>query len=68
MNAGKRIIIKIRKAHRQLKIIIVADSLYSKQPFIEDLKEQRFSFILVAKPNDHRVMMEHLHGLKELRG
>ncbi|MEE9354088.1 MAG: transposase [Methylococcaceae bacterium] len=68
INAGKRIIIKIRKAHRQLKMIIVADSLYSKQPFIEDLKEQRFSFILVAKPNDHKVMMKHLQGLKELRG
>lgn len=68
INAGKRIIKKIRKAHRQLKMIIVADSLYSKQPFIEDLKEQRFSFILVAKPNDHKVMMKHLHGLKELRG
>ena len=67
-NAGKRIIVKIRKAHRQLKMIIVADSLYSKQPFIEELKDQRFSFILVAKPNDHKVMMEHLHGLKELRG
>ncbi len=46
INAGKQIIIKIRKAHRQLKMIIVADSLYSKQPFIEDPKEQRFSFIL----------------------
>ena len=32
------------------------------------VKEQRFSFILVAKPNDHKVMMKHLHGLKELRG
>ena len=68
INAGKRIIEKIRKAHRQLKMIIVADSLYSKQPFIKDLKDQRFSFILVAKPNDHKVMMEHLHASKELRG
>ncbi len=68
INAGKRIIVKIRKAHRQLKMIIVADSLYSKQPFVEALKDQRFSFILVAKPNDHKVMMEHLHGLKGLRG
>ena len=49
-------------------MIIVADSLYSKQPFIEELKDQRFSFILVAKPKDHKVMMKHLHDLKELRG
>lgn len=67
VNAGKRIIKKMREAHRQLKMIIVADSLYSKQPFIEELKDQNYSFILVAKPKDHKVMMGHLHTLKELR-
>ena len=29
--------------------IIVADSLYSKQPFIEKLTAGRFSFLLVAQ-------------------
>lgn len=48
-------------------MLIVADSLFSKQPFIEELKDQRFSFILVAKPKDHKVMMKHLYTLKELR-
>ncbi len=58
INAGKRILKKIRQAHPKLKIIIVADSLYSKQPFIGLLRELGFSFILVAKPGDHKTMME----------
>ena len=38
INAGKRIISKIKKAHPKLKIIITGDGLYSKQPFLNELK------------------------------
>ena len=58
INAGKRILKKIRQTHPKLGIIIVGDGLYSKQPFIKCLKEAGFSFILVAKPDDHKIMME----------
>jgi len=53
INAGKRIVHKIRAAHPKLGIIIVGDGLYSKQPFIDELKQAGMSFILVAKPDDH---------------
>ncbi|MCK5783435.1 MAG: hypothetical protein KAH06_03245 [Desulfobacterales bacterium] len=39
INAGKRILKKIRKNHPKLKIIITGDGLYSKQPFIDALKQ-----------------------------
>jgi hypothetical protein len=39
INAGKRCIQKIRKTHPKLNIIITADGLYSKQPFINGLKK-----------------------------
>jgi len=55
-NAGKRILKKIRKTHPKLGIIIVGDSLYSKQPFIKELKHGKMSFILVAKPKDHKII------------
>jgi hypothetical protein len=35
INAGKRIVGKIRRTHPKLKIVITADGLYSKQPFID---------------------------------
>ena len=66
INAGKRCIHKIRKAHPKLKIIITADSLYSKQPFIDELKKANMSFILVAKPTDHKVLFEWVNELTQL--
>ena len=54
INAGKRLLKKIRADHPKLKITIGGDSLYSKQPFINELKANNMSFILVAKPTDHK--------------
>ena len=49
ITAGKRLIINIRrKAHPKLKMIIVAESLYSKQPFMEHVKAHGMSYILSA--------------------
>jgi len=66
INAGKRIIKKIRKTHPKLKIIITGDSLYSKQPFVDELTAQNMSYILVAKPKDHKVLFEWVNELKQL--
>ena len=44
--------------------IIVADSLYSKQPCVERLRAARFSFLLVAKPGDHTSLYQDVDGLR----
>ena len=44
--------------------IIVADSLYSKQPFVEQVTAKRFSFLLVAKPGDHKSLYQDLAVLR----
>ena len=79
INAGKRILKKIRATHPKLKITIGGDSLYSKQPFINELKENNMSFILNAKPSDHKSLYQwftetrainetHLIKIKGLNG
>jgi len=53
-----------------MKIIIAGDGLYSKQPFIDKLKQNRMSFILVAKPTDHTLLYQwfsEFHQMKETR-
>lgn len=65
--AGKRLLKKIRKSHTKLKIIIVGDSLYSKQPFIEEIKVARMNYILVAKPDDHKILMEWVNEQRQLK-
>ena len=39
-------------------------SLYSKQPFVEKLTAGRFSFLLVAKPGDHKSLFQDVDGLR----
>ena len=68
INAGKRILLKIKKAHPRLKAIITGDGLYSKQPFIDELKKSDMSYILVAKPTDHKVLFEWVDELTGLGG
>lgn len=65
--AGKRLLKKLRKSHPKLKIIIVGDSLYSKQPFIEEVKAGGMNYILVAKPDDHKILMEWVNEQRQLK-
>jgi len=60
INAGKRLVGSIRRRHPKLPIIITGDSLYSKQPFINAVKQARMSYILVAKPNDHKQLFQRV--------
>jgi Transposase DDE domain len=64
--AAKRILPKIRTAHPRLPIIITADGLYSDQPFVDALKKAGMSFILVAKPTDHKLLFEWVNELSGL--
>ena len=56
----------VRKQHPKLKMIIVGDGLYSKQPFIDTVKQSRMSYILTAKPDDHKVLFEWVNELFSL--
>ena len=56
--AAKRLIPKIKATYPKLDIIVTADALYSNQPFIDELKTADMSFILVAKPADHKLLFE----------
>jgi len=53
LNAAKRLLPQIRAQYPKRKIIIVADGLYAKGPFIKLLKDLKLDYILVAKEGDH---------------
>lgn len=67
IEAGKRLVRKIRRSHFKLKIILVGDSLYSKQPFMEGLKEKGMRHILVVKEDDHKLLMEWVNEQRQLK-
>jgi hypothetical protein len=66
--AGKRLIGKIRATHPKLKIMIIGDGLYSNQPFVDALKAHSMSFVLVAKPTDHKLLFQWVEELDGLGG
>jgi len=65
-NAGKRVLENIRKTYPKLKIIITGDGLYSDQPFVDEIKKGNMSYILVAKPKDHKVLFQWVDELTQL--
>lgn len=66
MNAAKRLISKLRKAHPQLGIIMGGDDLFSRQPIIEDILEARMDYIFVAKPESHSYLVQWLNAYPKL--
>jgi len=62
VNAGKRLLPKLREDYPDLGLIIVGDGLFSKQPFISELVSAQLHYILVAKPTDHVCMMAWLEA------
>jgi|WetSurSiteA1Bulk_404760.scaffolds.fasta_scaffold21898_1 hypothetical protein len=58
VNAAKRLLQKIRQSHPKLPFIIIADSLHSKQPTIETIVSLGMRYVLTAKPDDHKKLME----------
>lgn len=67
INAGKRLLAKIRKSHPKLPLIIVGDSLYSKQPAIEEMTALDMRYVLTAKPDDHKKLMEWVNEQRILK-
>ena len=64
INAGCRMLERLRADYPRMAAIIVADSLYSKQPFVERLRAARFSFLLAAQPGDHKSLYQDIDGLR----
>ncbi|HAR94875.1 MAG TPA: hypothetical protein DCR97_02775 [Deltaproteobacteria bacterium] len=64
---GKRLLGRLRKPHPKLSFIIVADGLCSKQPAIEEVLALRMDYVLVAKSDDHEMLMEWVNEQRALK-
>ncbi len=59
-NAAKRFYTKFRNEHPHLKVIVLEDGLASNAPHIRDLERLKLSYILGAKPGDHKALFAEL--------
>ncbi|MBI1746207.1 MAG: hypothetical protein HYR55_06430 [Acidobacteria bacterium] len=67
INAGKRLIQRLRDEHRPLKMIITGDDLYAHEPFVEHLNKLRMPYVLVAKPESHKELFDWVEGFVPTR-
>jgi len=65
-NAAKRLLTKIRKVHPKLPFIVLGDSLYAKQPMIESVRASDMHYVFTCKPDDHKILVEWVKGLRPL--
>ncbi len=63
-NAAKRFLADLRKAHPDLPILIVEDSLSSNAPHIQELKKHDMRFILGVKEGDHKYLFGYVAAQK----
>jgi hypothetical protein len=66
INAAKRLIVRLRAHHRQLKLCIGGDDLYSHEPFVLELRALRLGFVLVVKPSSHKELFKRVEELDRL--
>jgi hypothetical protein len=66
LNAAKRLVKRLRGEHRQMDIIITGDDLYSHEPMVELLANQRCHYVLVAKPESHKEMFEWVEEIERM--
>jgi hypothetical protein len=67
LTAAKRLGKRRRAEHRQLSMCLVGDDRYGHEPFIEERRARRMSFVLVAKPTSPVALFEQLEE-REQRG
>jgi hypothetical protein len=66
INAGKRLVKRLRQEHPQLSICITGDDLYAHEPFVELLRDLRMAFVLIAKPQSHQELFEWVEELERM--
>jgi len=59
-NAAKRLLADMRREHPHLDITILADALYSNEPFLAELETHRMPYIIGAKPTDHKWLFDYV--------
>lgn len=68
LNAGKRLICKLRKEFPKRSFCFLADNLFAVEPIIKLIRERNWRFIITAKPERNKevfFMFDYLHEQKQ---
>lgn len=63
LKAAKRWLSKTAPKYSPLGVTILGDDLFAHEPFCRELLENGYNFILVCKPDSHKILYEWLKGI-----
>ena len=66
INAGHRLVERLRREHPQLDMLILGDAMFAHEPMIERLKQMQMPFVLSVKPGSHKETFEWVEELERL--
>lgn len=66
INAGKRLVERLRREHPHLDMLILGDAMFAHEPMIEGLKDKQMPFLLSVKPGSHKETFEWVEELERL--
>lgn len=64
--AAKRLLLRIRREHPQLPLIVTTDDLHAHVPFVLLCEELRMKYVLVCKPTSHAETFEWAEELERM--
>ena len=64
LKAAARWVVKFRRHHSKMPLLLVLDALYANAPFIELLKKHKIHFIMVAKPTMLKALFSEYEARK----
>jgi len=67
-NAAKRLLVRLRQEHRQMKLVVSGDAIYAHEPMVSLAREQRMKVIFVAKPGSQPETFEWVEELERTGG
>jgi hypothetical protein len=66
INAGKRLVERLRIEHPRLELLILGDAMFAHEPMVERLKEKQMPFLLSVKPGSHKETFEWVEELERV--
>jgi hypothetical protein len=66
INAGKRLVERLRREHPRLDMLILGDAMFAHEPMIEHLRDKQMAFLLSVKPGSHKETFEWVEELERV--
>ena len=67
-NAAKRLLVRLRQEHRQMKLVVSGDAIYAHEPMVSLARDLRMKVIFVAKPGSQPETFEWVEELEGTGG